>query len=130
MSVKSANLLTRLRHPAKSSAPGEKTVLLTGAVCSDMREAADLIERLQAAAKPPVEIRPDDDGGIDEVVATRCSLHIERLAGNEWFLSIEASDGSYWQFHIGSKRSQVEMRHTEMIPPAAISHPKGTEGCR
>lgn len=43
-----ASLVARLRNPACALAH-QNTVLLTGAVCADMREAADEIERLRAA---------------------------------------------------------------------------------
>jgi len=70
--------------------------------------------------KPAVEIRPDDSGAIDEIIAKGCMLHIERMTGDGWYLGIDASDGSYWQFWFGSKnrKSHVEFRHTEMTPAA------------
>lgn len=132
MSVTRADLLTRLRHPAKSSAVGERTVLLTGQVCSDMREAADEIERLLALVKPAVEIRPNDDGSIDEIVARGCDLHIEQMSADGWFMGIEANDGSYWQFWFGAKnrKAHVEFRHTETVTAEqnhALSHPNRGE---
>lgn len=66
-----------------------------------------------------VEIRPDDKGAIDEIVARNSRvLHIERLSDDGWFLGIDASDGSYWQFWFGSKnrKAHVEFRHTETSP--------------
>ena len=65
-----------------------------------------------------VEIRSDDDGSIDEIIAKGCSVHIERMSNDGWFMGIDATDGSYWQFWFGSKnlRSHVEFRHTEMVP--------------
>jgi len=67
--------------------------------------------------KIAVEIRPDDSGAIDEIVAHNCTVHIERMTGDGWFMGIDAADGSYWQFWFGSKnrRSHVEFRCTEMI---------------
>ncbi len=65
--------------------------------------------------KAAVEIRPNDDGSIDEIVASGCNLHIEQMSADGWYMGIEAKDGSYWQFWFGSKnrRSAVEFRHTE-----------------
>lgn len=47
MSVTRADLLARLRNPAKAEAATQTTILLTGAACADMREAADEIEKLK-----------------------------------------------------------------------------------
>jgi hypothetical protein len=68
--------------------------------------------------KSAVEIRPNDDGSIDEIVATGCNLHIEQMSDDAWYMGITARDGSYWQFWFGSKnrRSAVEFRHTETSP--------------
>jgi len=62
-----------------------------------------------------VEVRPDDDGGIDEIVAKNAGIHIERMSNHGWYIGIEASDGSTWQFWLGAKnmRSTVEVLHTE-----------------
>src|SRR5687768_15604762 len=64
-----------------------------------------------------VEVRRQGDG-IDEIVARNCSLHIERMSDHGWFVGVEGSDGSYWQFWLGAKngRSHVEARHTETTP--------------
>ena len=51
MSVTRADLLTRLRNPATTTAYTQKTILLTGAACADMREAADEIESLRLYAQ-------------------------------------------------------------------------------
>ena len=69
---------------------------------------------------PPVEIRRNDDGSIDEIIASGCSVHIEQMSDDGWFMGIEAADGSYWQFWFGAKnmRSHVGFRHTEMMPAA------------
>lgn len=72
-----------------------------------------------AKVKPSVEIRcPDGPGIIDEIVAKGCDIHIEQMSADGWYLGIDASDGSYWQFWFGSKnrRAAVEFRHTETTP--------------
>jgi len=65
-----------------------------------------------------VEIRRNPDGSIDEIVASGCSIHVEQMTNDGWFMGIEGRDGSYWQFWFGSKnrRAHVEFRHTEMVP--------------
>lgn len=67
--------------------------------------------------KPAVEIRPDDSGAIDEIVAHGCNLHVEQMSADGWYMGIEGKDGSYWQFWFGSKnrKAAVEFRHTEMV---------------
>jgi hypothetical protein len=69
--------------------------------------------------KPAVEIRcPAGPGIIDEIVAHDCNVHVEQMSADGWYMGIEASDGSTWQFWFGSKnrRSAVEFRHTETSP--------------
>ncbi len=68
---------------------------------------------------PAVEIRKNDDGSIDEIIAEGCDLHIEQMTGHGWYIGITGKDGSYWQFWLGAKnlKSHVEVRHAEMTPP-------------
>jgi hypothetical protein len=79
--------------------------------------------RATAAPVPtaPVEIR-QQDGSIDEIIIRGGSVHIERMSNSGWFMGVEASDGSYWQFWFGAKngRAHVEFRHTEMTPSASM----------
>ena len=65
-----------------------------------------------------VEIRKNPDGSIDEVVAKNCTIHVEQMSSDGWYMGIDGEDGSYWQFWFGSKnrKSHVEFRHTEMCP--------------
>lgn len=68
-----------------------------------------------------VEIRKNDDGlineygPIDEIIAKGCSIHLEQMDKNAWYLGIDASDGSHWHFWLGSKNRncRVVVRHTE-----------------
>lgn len=66
-----------------------------------------------------VEIRRQNDA-IDEIVARNCTIHIEQMSADGWFMGIDGEDGSYWQFWFGSKnrRAPVEFRHTEVVPGA------------
>jgi hypothetical protein len=63
------------------------------------------------------EIRKQNDA-IDEIVAKNCTLHIEQMSDDGWFIGINAADGSYHQFWLGAKngKSHVEVRHTESVP--------------
>lgn len=40
-----------------------------------------------------VEIRRDDRGRIDEIVAQNASVHLERMDKDCWFLIVEGSNG-------------------------------------
>lgn len=65
----------------------------------------------------PVEIRKQNDA-IDEICIRAGDVHIEQMSADGWFMGVEASDGSYWQFWFGSKnrKAAVEFRHTEHSP--------------
>lgn len=63
-----------------------------------------------------IEIRRNDDGSIDEIVSDQIkTLHIEQMSNDGWYMGIDCTDGSYWQFWFGAKnrKSHVEFRHTE-----------------
>ena len=70
-----------------------------------------------------VIIRRNDDGSIDEIMAQDCAIHVEQMSNDSWYMGLQASDGSYWQFWFGSKnrKSAVEFRHTEttQLPPTS-----------
>lgn len=72
--------------------------------------------------KLAVEIRPNDDKSIDEIVAKKVAiLHIEQMSDDGWFMGLDMEDGSYWQFWFGAKnrKAHVEFRHVEHITAAA-----------
>lgn len=75
-----------------------------------------------------VIIRRNDDGSIDEIVAQDCAIHVEQMDNNSWYMGLQASDGSYWQFWFGAKnrKSAVEFRHTETSDPAISSAYRAT----
>lgn len=66
-----------------------------------------------------VEVR-NQNNKIDEIVIRRGDVHIEQMSADSWFMGVDASDGSYWQFWFGSKnrKSAVEFRHTETVSAA------------
>ena len=76
-----------------------------------------------------VTIRRNDDGSIDEIVAQDCAIHVEQMDGNSWYMGLQASDGSYWQFWFGAKnrKSLVEFRHTETSPALTSTIRPGEE---
>jgi hypothetical protein len=65
---------------------------------------------------PAVEVRNDDTGALDEIVASHPRfIHIERMDGHHWFLGITDRDGADWRFGFGAKkgRSLVEFTRQE-----------------
>ena len=71
-----------------------------------------------------VEIRKNDDGSIDEVIAKGCAIHLEQMHKNAWYLGIDADDGSHWQFWLGAKNgSRVVVLYTEMTEIVACPTP-------
>lgn len=76
---------------------------------------------------PPVEIRPNDDGSIDEIVLRGAWVHIEQMSPDGWYMGVDDSDGRHWQFWFGTKnrKSAVEFRHVEG-PDAS---PRGFDAC-
>jgi hypothetical protein len=84
------------------------------------REIDALVKALQKAAAlegsvaVPVEVR-EKNGAIDEIVIKRGNIHIEQMDSSRWFMGVDASDGSYWQFWFGALKGKahVGFRHTE-----------------
>ncbi|MDB5606692.1 MAG: hypothetical protein JWP25_3592 [Bradyrhizobium sp.] len=64
----------------------------------------------------PTEVRKKN-GKIDEIIIRSGDVHIEQMSADGWFMGVNASDGSYWQFWFGAanRKSRVEFRHTEMV---------------
>ena len=58
------------------------------------------------------ELRRNDFGAIDEVVAENCSVHLERMMDDLWFLDITDRDGAETRLWIGSRsgRAAVDVR--------------------
>lgn len=81
----------------------------------------------------PVEVRKIE-GEIDEIVIRRGDVHIEQMSDDNWFMGINASDGSYWQFWFGAKnrKSHVAFTHCETVPAAEnqprVPSPGATSG--
>lgn len=56
------------------------------------------------------EVRTDQDGILDEIVASGVDLHIERLSGNQWWVGI-----------IKNGKRQRVVFHTDKANIAAIT---------
>lgn len=65
---------------------------------------------------PPVEIRPDANGRIDEIVSEGCDVHIERLTDTSWYLGIEDRAGHSWLFYFGREGNKVEFAEHDGSP--------------
>ena len=57
------------------------------------------------------EIRLDTHGELDEVVADRCSFHLERMDDGHWWMAIYLEDGSSIVVDLASNRPQSTAVH-------------------
>lgn len=62
---------------------------------------------------PAVEIRRDDRGDVDEVVASGVSVHLERMRDDGWSLVL-GSTCAIWRFWIDRKGKRVEVSHHDI----------------
>lgn len=62
------------------------------------------------APREVIEVRRDQTGALDEIVAKDCFVHLERMGPNVWWLSIEK--GGYRQCVWLRARGRIEA-HTE-----------------
>lgn len=53
-----------------------------------MEELRDAYYATPPLPSPAVEIRRNDDGSVDEIVAKGCDVHIEQLRKTAWFMQI------------------------------------------
>lgn len=60
---------------------------------------------------PAVEIRRNDDGSIDEIVAKGCDVHIEQMNFQTWWMQIGRE-----VFSITAVK-RIEIEHTETREP-------------
>ena len=51
-----------------------------------------------------VEVRFDDKRQVDEIIATNCTVHLERLGPGHWCLILETPQCSRGHFVLRSKR--------------------------
>jgi hypothetical protein len=59
-----------------------------------------------------VEIRRNDDGTVDEVVAENCSVHIEQMNNTDWWMQIGSE--VFWFSHVKiNGKWNVVLKHTE-----------------
>lgn len=58
------------------------------------------------SADPTVLHRLDDEGGLDEVVASGAYVHLERMSDREWCLIVEAG-GKRSHVFLGATRAHV-----------------------
>ena len=41
--------------------------------------------------RPPLEIRHNEDGSLDEVVADNATVHLEQMSDKSWWMSVETA---------------------------------------
>lgn len=49
------------------------------------------------------EIRNNDDGSLDEIVAHACDLHLEQMADGHWWMGIQTHDGKSYHLNLHSR---------------------------
>lgn len=83
--------------------------------CKWMEEADTECPQCAMKDKPPVqqatslEVRRDEDGSLDEIVATGASIHLEQMGGNSWWMSIEAG-GRHVHVNLTTPRTVINAR--------------------
>jgi hypothetical protein len=55
----------------------------------------------------------DRGGEIDELVMTNCTVHIEQMADNCWWIGIFRADGGYWAGNFHTKRAPLTFTQQE-----------------
>lgn len=67
---------------------------------------------------PAVEIRRNDDGSVDEIVAKGCDVHIEQMDHDHFWMQIgNEVFGLYASMLPGTKKLRIELTHTETREP-------------
>lgn len=66
-----------------------------------------------------IEVRPDEDGGIDEIVGNGVLVHIERMDKGSWFIILTRPDQTQEAFWLSGK-GKVAFTMTESRPAPDI----------
>lgn len=53
------------------------------------------------------EVRRDEDGDLDEVIATGCDFHLEQMAGNMWWMSVSCG-GREVHVTLSTKNAEIK----------------------
>lgn len=84
--------------------------------------------KLAQAVEAKVEIRRNDDGTIDEVVASGSSVHLEQLDKGSWYLGIYSAAGAAWQFWLSTDkpgRTGITINHEHSPARSAAASIRG-----
>lgn len=81
-----------------------------------MDELRDAYYATPSLPSPAVEIRRNDDGSVDEIVAKGCDVHIEQMDAPHWFMQIGQETFSIWCVRAKGRWS-VEISHIETREP-------------
>ena len=84
--------------------------------------------KLAQAVEAKVEIRRNDDGTIDEVVASGSSVHLEQLDKGSWHLGIYSAAGDAWQFWLSTDkpgRTGIAINHEHSPARSAAGAARG-----
>ena len=54
----------------------------------------------------PIDIRRNDDGSLDEIVAEGASVHLEQLSPGHWWMGIEQA-GRLYHLNLTARRAKI-----------------------
>jgi hypothetical protein len=54
----------------------------------------------------PIEIRRDEDGSLDEIVAHDVAIHLEQMSDTHWWMSIEKA-GRLYHLNLTARRAKI-----------------------
>ena len=82
-----------------------------------VRAAADRLAQPQFPGYPvdiPNRILWNVRGGdIDEIVISNCTVHVEQMDSNCWWIGITRADGGYWAGNFHTRRSRMTFTEQE-----------------
>lgn len=120
--------LAAIRHGADPGAL-EGTLEDASDILSLIRPAFEAQQaKLAQAVEAKVEIRRNDDGTIDEVVASGSSVHLEQLDKGSWHLGIYSAAGDAWQFWLSTDkpgRTGIAINHEHSPARSAAGAARG-----
>ena len=73
-----------------------------------------------------VEVRNDDQGGLDEVllyVDGRCLFHLEQMSDTHWWMALGEPEGQYVHVNLTTRRATIRGQWTQDGPA-----PPGVKG--
>lgn len=73
-------------------APYFRYIAASGQLINPRRDEDGLLPSVYVG---PIEIRRNDDGSLDEVVAQNVFVHLEQMADNSWWMGVSTPDNAH-----------------------------------